>query len=133
MTSQPPPHPGGNEFDGVPPDAGGYAAPPRNGLSVAAMVLGIVAISGALFAAGLLDIICGILAVVFGIIGMRQANRGQSTRKGFAISGLVTGLISVIISVAILIYAAKRAQACEDRIKHYPSRSELEQCIRDGV
>ena len=136
MTSQPPPYHGGNEFDSLPPYAGGYTTPPKNGLSIAAMVLGIVAIPGALVTAGTLGIICGILAIVFGLIGMRQANQGRSNRKGFAITGLVTGIVGVIVGVGILafvIWAYHRAQACENRIGHYPSRSELEECVQEGI
>jgi len=71
---------------------------PVDGLSVAAMVLGIAAL--VLFWLPIANFILAILAVVFGIIGI--------TRKisvGMAIAGVATGTIAFTI-IIILIVAA---------------------------
>ena len=66
----------------------------RKGFSIAALVLGIVSI--VLFCLWYISIPCGILAVIFGILGIK------STRKGMSIAGLVTGAIGLIVSVLIV-------------------------------
>lgn len=133
MTSQPPPsYPGGNEFGGMPAYAGGGApTPPKNGLSIAALVLGIISIPAALTV--WIGFIAGVLGIVFGVIGMRQAKRGKANKRVFAMVGAITGIIGLVLSIVVFAYAAKRSKACEDKIGHRPSSSELQQCIRDGV
>ena len=61
----------------------------RPGMSIASFVLGIVG----LFIAGL---ICGTLAVVFGVIGMKRG------LKGLAIAGLILGIIDIIAALIII-------------------------------
>ena len=131
MTSQPPSYSGGNEFGSMPPYAGGAPTQPRNGLSIAALVLGIISVPAALTV--WIGAICAVLAIVFGIIGLNQAKKGRANRRAFALVGLITGVIGLVLSVVVFAYAVKRTQACQDRIGHAPSRAELEQCIRDGV
>jgi hypothetical protein len=59
------------------------------GISIAAMVCGIVG----LFAGG---IILGPLAIIFGAIGMKRDGRGM------AITGLVTGIIASLWSILVI-------------------------------
>ncbi|NLC87784.1 MAG: DUF4190 domain-containing protein [Clostridiaceae bacterium] len=59
------------------------------GLSIAALVLGIISI--VLWCAWFISIPCSILALIFGIIGIKKPG------KGLAIAGLVTGAISLTI------------------------------------
>jgi len=53
-------------------------------------------------------IVLGILAIVFGRIGLQNADRSGGAGRGMAITGVVCGVISVIISVLfiVLVYAA---------------------------
>lgn len=67
----------------------------RKGFCIASLVLGIVAL--VLFCLWYLSIPCGILAVIFGILGMKATN------KGMAIAGLITGSIGLVISTLIII------------------------------
>lgn len=67
----------------------------RKGFCIASLVLGIVAL--VLFCIWYLSIPCGILAVIFGILGMKATN------KGMAIAGLITGSIGLVISTLIII------------------------------
>ncbi len=67
----------------------------KKGFSIAALVLGIVAI--ALTCIWYMSLPCGILAIVFGVIGLK------SSRRGMSISGIVTGIIGMIISVFIIV------------------------------
>lgn len=60
---------------------------PKKGLSIAALVLGIIALFTAMLAP--VAIICGALAIIFAIIGMKKA-------KGLAIAGLITGILGLL-------------------------------------
>ena len=139
MTSPPPSYPGGNypggnDFGNMPPYASGSGAPPSqrmSGLAIASLVLGIISIPAALTV--WIGGICAILAIILGAIAMNAARKGRGVRRGLAMAGLITGLIGLILSIVVFVYAYKRTQACEHKIGHAPSRSELEQCIREGV
>ncbi len=79
-----------------------YAGPKKNsGKAIASVILGALAIPFAIL------LIPGILAVVFGNMGLSEIKRsaGRVQRKGMAIAGLVMGSLSVI-AFPILIIAA---------------------------
>ncbi len=61
----------------------------KPGMSIASFVLGLVG----LLVAGL---ICGTLAVVFGVIGMKKG------MKGLAIAGIILGIIDIIGAIIVL-------------------------------
>lgn len=76
------------------------ATPPktdRKGFGIAAMVLGIVSL--VFFCLWYISIPCAILALIFGILGVK------STGKGMAITGIVTGSIGLVVTVLIVIFA----------------------------
>ena len=82
----------------------GYVAPQQlqpQGLAVTGMVLGIVSIVISLFCA--LGVITAIMAVIFGGIGIAQANQGRARGKGMAVTGVVLGIISVALYVLALV------------------------------
>ena len=62
----------------------------KKGFSIAALVLGIIAI--VFCCVWYISIPCGILAIIFGIVGIK------SSKKGMSIAGLITGSIGLIIS-----------------------------------
>lgn len=67
----------------------------KKGLSIAAMVLGIISI--VLFCIWYISLPCAILAIIFAVIGMKNGG------KGMAIAGLVLGIIAVALDgLAIL-------------------------------
>lgn len=67
----------------------------KKGFCIASLVLGIVAL--VFFCLWYISIPCGILAIIFGILGIKTVN------KGMAIAGLITGSIGLVISVLIII------------------------------
>ncbi|MFJ8669974.1 DUF4190 domain-containing protein [Streptomyces sp. NPDC093600] len=78
----------------------GWQQPPSNGMGTAAMVLGIVAVFGfCLYGFG---IVLGILALIFGIIGVKKAGRGEATNRGMAIAGIVLGAIGIAVGAVFL-------------------------------
>ncbi len=67
----------------------------KKGFCIASLVLGIVAL--VFFCLWYISIPCGILAIIFGILGIKSIN------KGMAIAGLITGSIGLVISTLIII------------------------------
>ncbi|GAA1738787.1 DUF4190 domain-containing protein [Nonomuraea bangladeshensis] len=86
---------------GAPPPGYGTVPPyyhqqMRNGLGIAALVIGIIGVlTGVIpilfFASGTL----GLLAVIFGFVGRARASRGTASNGGLALSGAILGLISM--------------------------------------
>src|ERR687897_299824 len=92
-----PPQPGQDPPGGYPPagqaPAGGYptagypaARPRRNGMGTTALVLGVVALTLVLLLLfSPLGAFLGLLAVVFGILGLMRANPGEADNPGPAV------------------------------------------------
>ncbi|MFD7494698.1 DUF4190 domain-containing protein [Streptomyces sp. NPDC059832] len=74
--------------------------PARNGLGIAALVLGVIgAVSGLIPFLFWLAGILGLIALVLGLAGRGRAKRGEATNKGMTTFGAVLGLISLILAV----------------------------------
>lgn len=73
---------------------------PANGLGIASLVLGIIAVAG--FCMYGLGIILGVLALIFGLIGRGRAKRGEADNGGIALAGIILGSIGIVISAAFL-------------------------------
>jgi len=67
-----------------------------NGFCVASLVLGIIGIPVCLFVPSL-------LAIIFGILGLRQISNSQGATggKGIAIAGISCGAIGLLISMRV--------------------------------
>jgi hypothetical protein len=84
---------------------GTYGHPPRtNGMSVAALVLGILGVYP-------LWVIGPILALTFGFVGKSQIDRSNGAQKGrgMAIAGIVLGFVGVAVAVGVIIAAVNGA------------------------
>lgn len=73
---------------------------PANGYGVAALVLGILSV--VIFCAWGLGIILGTLALIFGILGRKRANRGEANNGGMALAGIILGPIGIVVSITFL-------------------------------
>jgi len=84
-----------------------YAAPGlqrSNGVGTAAGVLGIItAVLMFVPVINYLSVLLGIMATIFGGVGIRKANRIPGTPKGMAVTGLVLGIIGIVISLIFII------------------------------
>ena len=69
----------------------------KSGLSISSMVLGIVSI--VTWCNCFISIPCSILALIFGILGVKKSE------KGMAIAGIVTGSIALAIWVLVFLGA----------------------------
>jgi hypothetical protein len=85
----------------APPPAYGYVQPSySNGNAITALVLGILGVTFCFVTAP--------VAIIFGWLGMRDANRGTSNARGLSIAGFILGIIGtlLIIGVAALFIVA---------------------------
>lgn len=69
-------------------------------MEVAALVMGIIAIFGGfLGVSGFVGPICAILAIIFGVLGMKK----NSDKKGMAKAGMIMGIVSIAISIVVTV------------------------------
>jgi len=68
-----------------------------NGLTIASMVLGIVSL--VLWCFWFISIPCGVLALIFGILGIKKPG------KGMAIAGIITGAITIAIWAVVFMFS----------------------------
>ena len=72
----------------------------RNGMGTTALVIGVVAlVLVVLLLFSPLGVLLGLLAVVFGIVGLTRANRGEADNRGQAVAGLVTGAVALVLGI----------------------------------
>lgn len=117
---------GSSAYGSMPP-SGQQGQPGRpvvggGGMATAALVLGILAlltswtvIGGALF---------GLLAVILGFLALGKVRRGLGTGRGRAIAGIVLGLLSIAIAIAIFAIGAS--------ILNSDEAQNLQECLRDA-
>ncbi len=102
---------------GVEPPA---AEAPRDGRATAALVLGVVAATTAwmplLFVAG---VVCGVLAICFGVAAMRRRPRD---RRGFAGAGVVLGAVAIPLA-AVGVWLSAAVLGVVDRYQNPPAHS----------
>lgn len=65
-------------------------------MGTAALVLGIIGIL-------LFGCIFGVLAIIFGSIGISRVNQGRATNRGAATAGIVLGIIAVVLWFIVLV------------------------------
>ncbi|MFG2923685.1 DUF4352 domain-containing protein [Streptomyces sp. NPDC048305] len=83
--------------------------PARNGLGIAALVLGIIGtVSGLVPLLFWLAGVLGLIALILGLAGRGRTKRGEATNKGVTTFGAVLGLVALILSVvgAVLTFKA---------------------------
>jgi len=99
----PPPPPGGQERRPGIADAG----PRIDGLAYAALVTGILSLVLSVVLIGLPGLLLGAGAAIMGFISRRRiaASFGTLGGGGFALAGLVIGVIGFVASIAFLVFA----------------------------
>ena len=82
------------------------AKAPSSGLSVAALVCGLLGIIGSFVpVVKYFTLVLAILGIVFGVIGKKKAAEAGSTNTGLATAGLVLGIIGTAFSLVGVICA----------------------------
>ena len=105
------------------PQYGGHpGTPPKtgNGLGVAALVLGIIAIVIAFIPfIGIGSFLLGALAVILGIVGLRK----KGLPKGTSIAGLILGALSLIIAGIMTAITLSVVAAVDESLQSMPESS----------
>lgn len=107
---------------------------PKNGLAIPALVLGILAVVFFWTVVG--GILLGVLALVFGILGMRRARRNGAPHRGFSVAGAVLGALALVGSLLLVVVGAsllgsdefKNLQEC---VQQADTQAEMDKCERD--
>lgn len=82
---------------GSPGYAPGGTGQPSKALAIVSMVCGIVGIF--FFWCGFLSIPLGIAAIVTGFIALSKIKQGQADGHGFALAGLITGGVAIVLTI----------------------------------
>ncbi|MEU9121985.1 DUF4190 domain-containing protein [Streptomyces sp. NPDC048506] len=106
---------------------------PRNGLGIAALILGIIgALSGIPMILFWLAGPLGLLALIFGLVGMSRAKKGQATNKGVAITGTILGALAIVLAVVGVIVTVLAVNKAVDEVhKEYEQQSGSSSNIKD--
>jgi hypothetical protein len=103
-----------------------------NGVATAALTCGII---GMLIAwvpfVVVAGIVLGILALVFGIKGLRRS-ASLGSGRGAAITGIVTGGLTLLLAVVGIVLSVILVQAVADFIEPGPVDAEVTDCSLDG-
>jgi hypothetical protein len=129
-------------YGSMPPQ--GQAPPARpiggGGMATAALVLGILALITSFTVIG--GVLLGLLAIIFGIIGLRRANRGLALGRGRAIAGIILGLLGIVvagllIAVGVSLFNSDEGKNLRDCLGNAGSdQTKIQQCqdqFRDQV
>lgn len=84
---------------GVSPGGPAAGSGQRNGLGIAALVLGILGLVTSWLVIGALF---GLLAIIFGFVGLGRVRRREANNRGMSITGIVLGVLSVVFAVLIV-------------------------------
>jgi uncharacterized membrane protein YdbT with pleckstrin-like domain len=95
------------------------------GLSIAAMTLGIISIVTVLL--WFLAIILGVLAIVFGAVSLRSAGRKK------ALAGIITGSIGIILSILLVVVVLTAVPALQRNQRDSMRKSDLTTLSSDIV
>jgi hypothetical protein len=115
------------------PDPSQASAPSQegNGLAVAGLVMGIIAV--VLCFVPFLNWVLGILAVIFGGVGMAKANRIGGKNKGMAIAGLILGVVGLILGTVIFVLALRAARHDLERFDRMHGQIEIVQPLQRSI
>lgn len=91
------------------------------GKAIASMVLGICAVVGGCCIWSWLGLILGVIAVVLGALVLKNKEAG----KGFAIAGLVCGIVGVVWSIVALIIVLALGEAATEFVKAFNNNNAI--------
>lgn len=93
-------------------DINGHNSGQKNGLGVAALIIGIISLVGGFLpflAALLLGIwppfaaIGSILAIIFGFLGLKRVKKGEASNRGMALAGMWLGIAGIVITFVVAV------------------------------
>ncbi len=128
------PYPG----PGAPPPAPLYGAPlpsvRRNGLGTAALVLGLLA--ALLCWIPVVGLVLALVTVGLATTALRRVGRRQATNRGAAVTGLVLGVLALVVSVlltAALVYFRDDVRTYYDCVKGSGGNATVERACQEQL
>lgn len=104
----------------------------QNGMSVAALVCGILSIL-AIWAFGV-GVLLGVLAIVFGVIGRRRADEDPNdTSRGQATAGFVCGIVGVVGGLFYVLVAVLAFGFFAEVVEEFPFEDLDGVCVEEQV
>lgn len=128
------PYPANNPYSAYPQAPGGYGYPPpqptgRNGMAIAALVLGIVGLFASIvFIGGAL----GIVGLILGIVSLRTSKRTGAGR-GMAIGGIVTSILAILATIGLIIASVWLVHKVDNCNQYSSDSTQYSQCIQDQL
>ena len=102
-----------------------YQQATGTGFGIASLVLGILSV---FTFACCINYILAVLAIIFGIVQMVK-----NEKKGLAIGGIITAVISIVLGIAVSLYAVNIAEKMQDPDSpFYQYFEEYEQKLEEG-
>lgn len=130
------------------PQQTAIAQDPKNGMGIAALVFGVLALLSIVIVwipfVGILTIVIALLAIIFGVIGRRRAKSLQATNGGVALIGLILGvlmfLLGLVLQILLIVFsvafinsgggaALQQAQQCVAQAQQQPNPAAVQQAI----
>jgi hypothetical protein len=103
-----------------------------NGAAIGALVTGLLAATFAfLVAAAPAAILFGIIAIALGAKGMSRAKSLGGLHKGLALSGLLSGLLGLLLGAAVIIGGVTLFSELQDRAERGQLPQEIQQPVDD--
>jgi Domain of unknown function (DUF4190) len=93
-----------------------FPVAPQNGLGVASLVVGIVALLATVTVVG--GVILGFLAVIMGGAARAKVRRGQATNGGVAAAGIVLGVLAAVIPTVLVVWLTFGTDAFNEDYQH---------------
>lgn len=106
----------------------------NKGLSIAAMVLGIISV--VLFCLWYISLPCAILAIIFGVIEKKKNKNNKFAKSGF-ILGIISLVITIVFIIVMLLISVNMSnslfQKIEKRTEQIEEQVELEQELENKI
>jgi hypothetical protein len=109
--------------------------PKRNGLGIAALVLGVLALLGSFTI--VFGFILGVVAIVLGLMGRGRARSGQADNGTMAVVGAVLGALAIVLSavfiaIGVAIFNSDSGRSLVDCLTDAGNdQAAIEQCQRE--
>lgn len=105
----------------------------RNGFGITGLVLGILSVV-LFWCFGVPGLLCAVPGLVFGILGIRRAQRGEAT-MGFAVTGVTLSAIGLVLSALVTVFAVwlfSNMSECLNPYR-YPTPAATDRCIEENL
>ena len=123
---------GGAAYGGAYPQGEPYGVQKNNGMAIAALIVGILAMLAIITIVG--GVFLGVIAIILGILGIRSAKKiaGPGARKGMAIAGIVLGAIASLLSVVFMLVGVGLVSTLVGECDHLvDDTAAYEKCVED--